>query len=413
MKGGIGHGLMPPFWVKEVSLDKTTKMLRVTASDINGKSYDKELVSADKLAEMFGIKVPSKKMEFHLGNALTHTDRFGQNRRAEGLTVKPRIASEYKGSFVVIEYFERRVEPNANGTEKSLLPRSISVTNSSRKGNISDDGRGREKAVLLALRPDCETSPLYKKGSLSRFKLHNPEVVAEAVMETNKAKFRAWKRIHDGDIGATQLAIIAAGMGIKTNGRTFTEIKADLENKAAFNPSNFEAKSDDRATLSLGLIKRCRDLNVISFVSRSGKSYLTIDEQLSEATGNMGMNILSGGYASPNEAQSALVNVLVRQDEPFIALREMLELAEASNIQGKADQITLDEERTSTANLFGKKVEEEPFVPSFKDNPDGNPDSPLTGGMGMGTDATESGTPYDDGGDPESPTEEPVPFKED
>ena len=387
-------------------------MLRVTSADINGKSYDKTIVSADKLAEMFGINVPTSRMEFHLSKSLTHTDRFGQQRRAEGLIVKPKVSGVFNGNFVVIEYYERMLDPKTPGGVQRLSPRSINVTNHSRKGSISDAQRGREMAVLLALRSDCETSPFYKKGTDSRFRLYNPEVAAEARISTNKKKFNAWSRIHNGEIGATQLAIIAAGMGIKTKGQTFTEIKADLENKAAMNPDAFERKSDDRALLSLGLVKRCRDLNVIYFAPRSGKVYLVIDETLAEATGNPGLQILSGGYANPTEAQSALVSVLTRQDVPFIAIREMLELAEVSEERGNADKVVLTEERTSTANLFNKKPETKE-EPAEDDNISARGNE-LTGELltpdGEGT------VPFQGGDENESPetTEPSTPeFKED
>jgi len=251
-------------------------MLYLTAA-LNGKKYNRDIVSSHELIDLFGIK---DVFEVETVCFRVPQDQVRPNRDNEGvfdfkrLMIKNRINGVYQGQSVAVEYTPYAVVADEKGNlniRKSIIY------------NIQDpmwysftDSDNLEKTLMMYLSPENKNSPIRQASNDVYFETYSPEIeakIANAALDAELDFLLELKQAIKDDI----LAVKQKAKGLEANLSIANidkisddEFQQAFIRKAKDNIKAFKLAWADPATSERGLLQDAIEKNVVEFKSVNG-----------------------------------------------------------------------------------------------------------------------------------------------
>ena len=198
---------------------------------VGGNKYEDELVSADKLIDLFKLKDKFTKsksvIRFDLHQNMT-VKKDGEVFHPQQISILCLTNGTYEGDQFELQYYKTRTRKDMGTKGKAdymYAPRKIQFQGNTLAVNTEND---KEMAVFLMLHTQCETSPVRKRGSRMVFTLHDPHAKALEQQKSMMAALNIYNSIANDNIES--LRLIAQGMRLGN----FTDKSASIVRAALF-----------------------------------------------------------------------------------------------------------------------------------------------------------------------------------
>jgi hypothetical protein len=234
-----------------------------------GSMVQDKLVSGQELLEEYKLPFPENKrivrFQLNLSNKMVASKKEGRVQVSPGRSILCKIQGVHNGQTVLIRYFENKLVREGS-TTPIYTPAKVQWRKKQMIVNLDKDF---EIAVLLALRPECKTSPFRRANKGYIYQILDVE--KQASEELNAAKtdialqYKIMHELSDDFVVAFAKGYTTKnkwGLGLSSEASA-DEARAALVKQAKLDPHRMNAQLSSNSALLNGAVRDALDKGVI------------------------------------------------------------------------------------------------------------------------------------------------------
>lgn len=254
-------------------------MLYLTTADLNGKKYDKSIVSAKEVIKLLGIneafeseviyfRVPASGVKPNKDNAGV----FDFQR----CLISNEVHGIFQGQGFTLQYTQFPVRPNDNGN--LIIKKEIIHQMTDPEWYMSTDSENLEKTLLVYLWKGNQNSPVRTKTNDVYYETYDPEADAKLANQMLKMEMDFFADLQvKMSTSPKAVRILAKGldsiMSIQNlDSISDSELQLALAKRARQNLTSFKKAWEDSATYEKGLLQDAIDKKIIAFENVNGQT---------------------------------------------------------------------------------------------------------------------------------------------